>query len=86
MSDIQIETGVPMAIKIDKNIPMPNSGKKNVERSKYPFSRMKVGDSFFAPCKMWTISASVGKYNKALAPKRFSARSIDGGVRVWRVK
>jgi hypothetical protein len=48
---------------------------------------MKVAESFFVPkAKMSTISASLAKYNKEYAPKTWSARKAEDGVRVWRIK
>ena len=34
-----------MSYQIEKNIPFPDA----FDRSKYPFDRMKIGDSFFVP-------------------------------------
>jgi hypothetical protein len=70
-------------IKIDKDVPMPNGGK----RAKYPLGEMEIGDSIFVP----------GVSNQGISgsffvqrPKRFSVRTVTeggvNGVRVWRVE
>lgn len=75
------------AYKIEKNIPINGYVQLTARKDKYPFRFMKIGDSFFAKeKKMNTISVSVAGYNKKLFPKRFAARTVEGGVRVWRVK
>lgn len=70
-------------IQIDKNIPLPNKARKS--NPKYPWKEMQVGDSFLA--KGVKISAIVG--GAWLVGKRlnfkFSCRTVDGGVRVWRI-
>ena len=74
--------------KIEKNVPMVTV-QSNINRHrarKYPFEFMDVNDSFFVRNgSMGTLSASVGRYNRDMNPKKFSARTVSGGVRVWRV-
>ena len=71
---------------IEKNIPLPSKIIMN-KREKYPFSLLKVGHSFLVPNgKMRTVSVSVAKYNKQMPNRRFTARTIKEGIRVWRVK
>lgn len=81
-------------LNIERDIPLtpvkrPNRKKKPViklpKSRKYPFSTMKVGDSFFLEGKLGTIAPSASQYNKSLAPKKFCCRTVEGGVRVWRV-
>jgi hypothetical protein len=62
-------------IKIEKNVPMPS-------RAKYPLGQMEIGDSFFVPGG--TQTKITGAFNPH-HPKKFSCRTQDGGVRVWRV-
>lgn len=67
-------------VTVDKGIPIPQP------RRKYPWKKMKVGDSFFVPndCTA-NVAGGAGwaglKYNM-----RFVCRKMDGGVRVWRVE
>jgi hypothetical protein len=73
-------------IKVDKGIPIPEPAQG--QRSRYPWAELKVGDSFFAP-KSTTASAAsfrsgIAKHAKQRGMK-FTARLVEGGVRVWRV-
>jgi hypothetical protein len=64
--------------KIDEGIPMPEKR----HSPKYPWKEMEVGDSFFVPKRAFLASSASLRY----APKKFSQRAVDGGVRVWRVE
>ena len=74
-------------IKVEKGIPMvgePGYG----WRRKYPFYKMEVGDSFFLPGdpkKIRRVVACAATNHGKVYNKKFSVRSMDGGVRVWRV-
>lgn len=75
-------------IKIERGIPMPPKGIGGPGRPRmYPWDDMKVGDSFFVPSIR--SSANIAS-SKGIAMKRtgfaFSTRSVEGGVRVWRIK
>jgi len=66
--------------KVEKGIPVPPV------KNKYPWLQMEVGDSFFVPgvtCKEFrTQPSSAGRrYGR-----KYASRSVDGGVRVWRVE
>jgi len=67
-----------MTIKIDKNVPMPQSYINNV----WPFGEMEVGDNFECPAdkiqQVCTAMSWYGKRNKM----KFSRRKN----RVWRIK
>ena len=70
--------------KIEKNVPLPRS------RSKYPWTEMEVGDSFFVPGRDGdAVIGCFGKQAKDWGWK-FSARTRHEqgifGVRVWRIK
>jgi hypothetical protein len=61
----------------------------------YPFAEMKVGDSFFLPAtEEATPSKIINRISAASATYRLrnnngfrvAVRSLDGGVRVWRVE
>ena len=65
---------------IDTNIPLPES------RVSYSFGDMSVGDSVFYEAqnsqgKAMKAANSHGNYHG----KKFAARAMDGGVRIWRV-
>lgn len=69
-------------MKIDKNITIP-------EREKYPISKMQIGDSLLDDgCRKTSeskIRLSAKKHGSKYG-KKFSARKVDGGVRIWRIE
>lgn len=70
--------------KIEKNIPIPVGAGTRGPSYKYPWRDMNVGDSIFIPdMTVYQINPhnAAKKYNQ-----KFSARTVDGGVRVWRIK
>lgn len=62
-------------VKIDKGIPLPSP------RQKYPFDKMKVGESFFS-VKNSVVNLS-SKHNKS-GKAKFTCRKVKDGYRVWR--
>lgn len=74
-------------MKVDKKVPV---GKiKSGRKAKYPFGTMEVGDSVLfdgeklsSSCKPYSAARSHGEYTG----KRFIGRTVDGGVRIWRVE
>ena len=82
-----------MEIKVEHDKPMPDNSVGI--RGKYPWSQMKVGDSFFVAVegdaslirlRMNALSSgrSWAKYNGGTA--RFGSRTVAGSVRIWRVQ
>ena len=75
-------------MKVEKNLPIPkeNRGRK----AKYPWDKLKVGDSFFieGKSKKYNVYSCVASYNrtKAPAPISITIREEGEGVRVWRIK
>ena len=73
--------------KIEKNIPTPVEGFYD---HKYPFHGMDVGDSFFIPCTLEEKNRTkrnvmaAGRVDRT--NKFFRTATVDGGIRVWRVK
>jgi hypothetical protein len=68
-------------IAIEKNVPVPTESAK----AKYPFRTMVVGDSFFVESD--TKGRTVTKLLSATRnypDRKFTARQVEGGVRVWR--
>ena len=68
---------------IEKNIPVPEG------RSKYPFPKMEVGDSFFVPSKDIVgarISVALNYYKRKNPKKTFISRKSADGMRIWRTK
>lgn len=76
--------------KIDKGIAME---RKREASTRFPFNKMKIGDSFFIPDTdqaPGTVSSSVysaaNSYNRTHNTKiRVAIRKTEGGVRVWRI-
>ena len=68
-------------LQIEKDVPIVMS-----KRMTYPYKEMDVGDSFFVPNgKMQTLSNANWRVGKKLGVK-FTARQVEGGVRVWRTQ
>jgi hypothetical protein len=82
-----------MAFKIEKGIPLCRPSSKS---NKYPFDDMEVGDSFFAPhpeaknARMSALARNKGQYKKLPkhipVQRRFATRTVEGGIRIWRVE
>lgn len=76
-----------MIVEIDKNKPMP-SGKRGTQ--KYPWSELKIGDSFLIDTRHWAFGslAYFNKKMKKLKKKqiKIETRSEGDKCRVWRVK
>lgn len=73
-----------MDIKIDKKVPMPIM-KGNSSQRKYPFGKMKVGDSFYIEIERNKIASAASYYGIRNGVK-FSLRLEGNGFRVWRVE
>ncbi len=76
-------------MKIERNIPIT----KAKRASKYPFEDMEKGDSFFVRCGKKQIGSKRSNiYARMLAfwqdhqKTEFTIRSVDGGLRCWRLK
>ena len=73
----------PEAIKVEEGIPLPEAASRT---PKYPWAKMRVGDSFFIACKR--AETGVPRSAASVWGKRhnmkFSIHHVDGGVRVWR--
>lgn len=77
--------------KIEMGVPIPPRKTKR-KGSKYPFADLKINESFFIEAAddepvvkvMRRIVTTIGRISKTLGV-RFTVRSYDNGVRVWRV-
>ena len=63
--------------KIDKDVPPPASS----GRTKYPFAKMAVGDSFTGDSR---AAAAASAYSRRTGIK-FTTRTVDGVIRIWRI-
>lgn len=67
---------------IERGVPIPEARTK----TKYPWREMEIGESFLAPkSKENSLSACACNAAKKLK-RRFVLRTVEGGVRVWRVE
>lgn len=78
-------------IKINKNVPIPES--HGSRALKYPYATMKVGDNFlFSTNKdqktRMLCSASYSGFSrlKTKGKWKFTLRTTDEGIYVWRIK
>lgn len=78
------------SLKIERNVPLPGFRSSRSKSIMDAMQRCAVGDCFFVPIEgavtRHSIMMSVMRNNKVVKPKRFTSRTIDGGIRVWRVE
>ncbi len=68
---------------IEKNIPMP---RRRDEDLGLPFDQMEVGDSFLAPDLTKKVLYNAANSFRKKTGKRFLLRTVEGGIRCWRVE
>lgn len=72
-------------ITVEKDVKMPPA-----TGSKYPFTEMEIGDSFFLPDNgddtntMPRLRGAASAHAKKFG-KRFATRAVEGGIRCWRL-
>ncbi len=72
--------------KIDKGLPIPPKSRAG-NQCKYPWGKMKKGDSFFAKEPYKNLYGSANAWAKRRENGWvFEARPEKGGGRIWRVK
>jgi hypothetical protein len=69
-------------IQIDKGIPLPPQRRRPM---KYPWRTLKVGESFFVPERTAAEFSGNVRSAKKKTGHRYTTRTVDGGVRVWRL-
>ncbi len=69
---------------IEKNVEIPPDGRGS---PKYPFGKLEIGDSFFVPNKKLGSISTLVTWHKTHRGKgkNFTCRTVEGGVRVWRI-
>ena len=74
-------------IEIEAHIPVPpvNNNPKKQRNCKYPWHSMQVGDSFFVADFTVSSFCSTAYSAGRRHGKKYTLRSMDGGVRVWRL-
>lgn len=70
-------------IKIEKSIPLPD--KRSLNNNKYPYKEMDVGDSFIVSGKKVANISSSSRYWHRKTGFTFICRTVEGGVRIWRI-
>lgn len=74
-----------MTFKIETGIPIPEIGSRKSGIS-FALRALNVGDSFFIPEKGLNYTTGfVGQIRKSTG-RQFACRTIDGGVRIWRIE
>lgn len=74
-------------IKIESGIPIPESHAHHKGQSKYPFSKLQVGESFLFPDHVNRTNAESAKSRKGrLLNRKFVVRKTEDGLRCWRVE
>lgn len=72
-------------IAIDTGIPIPPAPKRGGRKARYPWRDMQPGDSFFVPgASIGVLGAQASDAGSRLGAT-FTSRTVEGGVRVWRV-
>ena len=67
---------------IEKNVPLAQTAGAP---AKYPFLEMEIGDSFLVTDRARPqVGAAAGNAGK-FSGRKFTTRTVPGGVRVWRV-
>ncbi len=79
-----VEPVVSGVISVEKNIPIPPSRQR---RTKYPWSRMEIGDSFLFPKERNLAACRTAAWyaGKKLGCK-FSVIETSAGCRCWKVE
>ncbi len=73
-----------MTFKIEDGHAIPASRRATVRRAKYPWADLEVGQSFFVPGAALRSMGSTASHAGRRSGKKFIARAVEGGVRVWR--
>lgn len=74
-------------VEIEKSIPKPCVNNLDRDAKKLKLHRMDCGDSIFIKGQTSQDVAAKLAYSYGYKTgKRFSSRTTDGGVRIWRVK
>ena len=78
----------PREFKLERGVPVPKKGGgRQKGQTKYPFAIMKIGDSFMAASSLSGIGTVSRKWARSTGSKAiFTCRTVDGGVRIWRVE
>lgn len=71
---------------IETGVEMPEKVKGTGAKSKYGFKRLAVGDSlFFEGMDTKSRPYTAAKVLEKTTGLKFEGRTVDGGLRIWRV-
>ena len=77
---------------VESNVPVPAisryRGGRKVGVSKYPFASLEIGQSFFLPGKKRGSGGAIiaSRYKSQGRDRIYTLRTVEGGIRIWRVK
>lgn len=75
------------AVKIEKNVPLPDNDRRPGPETIYPLREMEINDSFVLPIHLRDSVSSIATRLKSKSGLAFTIRKIDADtVRVWRTK
>jgi hypothetical protein len=69
---------------IEKNVGIPE--RRKPRPTVWPFTLMEVGDSVLVPAEKITAARTIVGQTTRRHNMRFLTRSVDGGLRVWRIE
>ena len=78
------------SLRIERNVPLPGLRSPASQAILDAMARCERGDSFVIPIEEGvsrsSVMMSITRNKKSLPEMKFTLRSADGGVRVWRVE
>lgn len=82
-------------IAIDRNVPIPPKHGAPIPANAWPFDEMRPGDSFLIPLdhkdkrqtqsRNSSINHAIRRYRQTRPERQFTCRTVDGGIRCWRI-
>ena len=67
-------------IKVESKVAIP----RPAGLTKYPFDKMKVGDSFAVEWKHCKNARQACFYDASRSKRKYTTRKMDGKLRIWR--
>lgn len=74
-----------MTFKIEDGYAIPAERQPRTRRAKYPWNELEVGQSFFVDGARLRSMSSTASHAGRRLKRKFIVRSVDSGVRVWRL-
>jgi hypothetical protein len=77
----------PGIYKIEKNIPLVGGSRPNLSEAGKMVDALEVGDSVLVPFEKIRIVRNALSWKKNITPGwNYATRTVDGGVRIWRIE